>query len=76
MALKEKLQVLHFEKYWEKQGGKDLFTWVHRYLRLHRELLADKVYQDMYDYHREMLIAYVKNDIDNKKSNVKISTKY
>lgn len=41
MTLKEKRKVRRFERYWKKQGRKDLFTWVHRYLRLHSELLAD-----------------------------------
>jgi len=56
-----------FEKHWKKQGRKDLFTWIHRYLRLHYELLEDSVYQNMYDYHRNTLIAYLKNDVENKK---------
>ena len=67
MMLKEKLKVRRFERYWKKQGRKDLFSWVHRYLRLHSELLANNIYQNMYDYHRNTLIAYLKNDINNKK---------
>ena len=43
-----------------------MFTWVHRYLRLHSELLEDIVYQEMFDYHRNMLIAYLKKDIKDK----------
>lgn len=69
MTLKEKLKACRVERYWKKQCRKDLFTWVHRYLRLHSELLVDSVYQNMYDYHRNTLIAYLKNDIDNKKFN-------
>lgn len=65
--LKEKLKVRRFERYWKKQGRRDLFTWVHRYLRLHSELLVDSVYQNMYDYHRNTLIAYLKKDMNNKK---------
>ena len=45
-----------------------MFTWVHRYLRLHSELLEDGVYQNMYDYHRNTLITYLKNDIKDKKA--------
>ena len=62
MTLKEKLKVRRFERYWKKQGRKDLFTWIYRYLRLHSELLDDSVYQEMFDYHRNTLIAYVKRD--------------
>lgn len=65
MRIKEKLKVRRFKKNCEKQVRKDLFTWVHRYLRLHRELLIDSVYQNIYDYYRNTLIAYLKNDIDN-----------
>ena len=66
MTLKEKIKVRRLERYWKKQGRKDLFTWVHRYLRLHSELLDDGVYQEMFDYHRKTLIAYVKRDVKRK----------
>ncbi len=65
--LKEKLKFRRFERYWKKQGKKDLFSWVHRYLRLHSKLLANNIYQNMYDYHRNTLIAYLKNAVNNKK---------
>ena len=66
MKLREKTKARRLEKYWKKQGRKDLFTWVHRYLRLHVELLADSVYQDIYDYTRNKLILYLKNDVARK----------
>ena len=66
MTLKEKWKVRRFERYWYKQGRKDLFTWVHRYLRLHSELLDDGVYQEMFDYHRKTLVEYVKRDVKRK----------
>ena len=66
MTLKEKWKFRRFERYWHKQGRKDLFTWAHRYLRLHSELLDDGVYQEMFDYHRKTLIAYVKRDVKRK----------
>ena len=66
MASKEKIKTRRFKKYWEKQGRKDLFTWVHRYLRLHNELLVDNVYQDIYDYCRNALKEYLKKDVKNK----------
>ena len=66
MKLKEKLKIWRFERYWKKQGRKDMFTWIHRYLRLHNELLEDEVYQKMYDYHRNTLIAYLKRDMKRK----------
>lgn len=68
MRLKEKLKIRRIGKWWKKQGRKDLFTWVHRYLRLHKELLADSVYQNMYDYHRNTLIAYLRKEVRDKKS--------
>lgn len=67
MKLKDKIKARRTDKYWEKQGRKDLFTWVHRYLRLHNELLVDSVYQGIYDYCRITLIEYLKKDIKNKK---------
>lgn len=63
MRLKEKIEIRQFENYWEKYGREDLFTWTHRYLRLHSELLKDKIYQNMYDYHRNTLIAYLRKDL-------------
>ena len=69
--LKEKLKYRRFERYWNKHGRKKLFTWVHRYLRLHNELLADSVYQEMYDYHRNTLIAYFKRDVKRKNTSDK-----
>ncbi len=68
MRSKDKKEIRRFEKYWEKQGRKDLFTWVHRYLRLHSELLEDSVYQSLYNFHRDTLIAYLKKDINDKKT--------
>lgn len=50
------------EKWWKKEGRKREFRWVHRYLRLHQELLADPIYQQMYDFHRATLIEYYKKD--------------
>lgn len=67
MTSKEKLEIRRFEKYWKNQGRKNLFIWIHRFLRLHSELLVDSVYQNMYEYHRNTLIAYLKKDADNKK---------
>ena len=66
MTLKQK--VCRLERYWKKQGRKDMFTWVHRYLRLHSELLEDSIYKEMFDYYRNTLIAYSKKDIKDKKS--------
>lgn len=68
MLLKEKLEAWRIKRYWKKRGRKDFFTWVHRYLRLHTDLLGDSVYQDMYEYFRKTLIAYLRKDIKDKKS--------
>ena len=67
MALREKMQFRSFDRYWKKQGRKDAFTWGHRYLRLHSELLEDSVYKEMYEYFRNTLIAYLKRDTKGKK---------
>lgn len=66
MTIKEKMKVSHIERYWKKQGRKDLFTWIHRYFRLHSELLENSVYQIMFDYHRNTLIEYYKRDVKRK----------
>ena len=47
-----------------RQKRQELFTWLHRYLRLHNELLADESYQIMYDYVRATLIAYLQKDVE------------
>ena len=64
MKLKDKIKIRRFNKFWEKQGRKDMFTWAHRYLRLHSDLLEDNVYQIIYDFVRNELTNYLKNDID------------
>jgi Ran GTPase-activating protein (RanGAP) involved in mRNA processing and transport len=66
MTLKEKIKVYRFKKYWKKQGKQDLSTWVHRYLRLHSELIEDDTYKQIYDYHRNQLIKFIQHDIVNK----------
>ena len=68
MTLKEKIKIFLFKRKWKKEKRKECFTWVHRYLRLHSELLADSVYQDMYDYHRNTLIAYDKKEMKKNKN--------
>ncbi|MBQ8374606.1 MAG: hypothetical protein IJX98_03395 [Clostridia bacterium] len=62
MTVKEKLKIRRMERNWKKYGRKDMFTYVHRYLRLHSELLQDSVYKELYDYCRNTLIAYFKKD--------------
>ncbi len=64
MKLKDKIKIRRFEKFWEKQGRKDMLTWAHRYLRLHSDLLEDSIYQNIFDYVRNELIKYLKKDID------------
>ena len=39
-----------------KEQKKNLFIWGHRYIRLHKELLADDFYKDMYNKFRCALI--------------------
>lgn len=72
MKLIEKMKAKRFEKYWKRQGSKNLYTWVHRYLRLHSELLADSVYQNLYDYCRNVLIEYLKKDTNPDIDNVQL----
>ena len=73
MRSKDKKDIRRFERYWEKQGRQDMFTWVHRYLRLHRELLEDSAYQSLYDFHRATLILYLRKDLnDNKTDDAKL----
>ncbi len=45
-------------KYSQKENRKEMFRWVYRYLRLHQELLEDSLYQEMYNFHRNTLIAH------------------
>ncbi|MBQ3220018.1 MAG: hypothetical protein IJB32_05455 [Clostridia bacterium] len=69
MKIIDKINEQRAQKYWNKQGKKDMFTFVHRYLRLHNELLADRDYQSMYDYFRSTLMESLKTDLKNEKLN-------
>lgn len=64
MLSKKNKKRRQYQKRYNKKIRKDLFTWLHRYLRLHNELLSDKSYQIMYDYVRATLIAYLKHDVE------------
>ena len=66
MILIDRFRVWRIERKWKKHGRKERFTWVYRYLRLHSELLEDRIYKEMYDYHRNTLIAYKKRDAKDK----------
>lgn len=50
------------EKRWQEEDRKREFLWVHRYLRLHKELLDDLIYQQMHDCYRATLINHYKQD--------------
>lgn len=66
MILIDRFRLWRIERKWKKTGRKEMFSWVYRYLRLHRELLEDRIYKEMYDYHRNTLIAYAKRDTKDK----------
>ncbi|MBQ8295263.1 MAG: hypothetical protein IJX87_02380 [Clostridia bacterium] len=59
---KEKAKAKHVKQLWKSYCHEDyrpkMFQLVYSYLRLHKELLEDSIYQEMYDYHRETMIAY------------------
>lgn len=58
-----KKEIKQIERYWKRYGRKNLFTWMHRYFRLHTELLEDETYKKVYNYVRDTLIAYhIKDD--------------
>lgn len=56
MSLKEWIRRRREKRYWEKYGKKKFCARVHRYLRLHSELLEDEIYRDMFLYYRKELI--------------------
>ena len=64
-----KFRLWRMERQWKKHGRRNAFTWVYRYLFLHKELLEDPVYQDMFNYHRTVLINYLKKDLKHKRTN-------
>ena len=68
MAQEKKLSIRRFDRLWKKEGRREMFSGVHRYLRLHKELLEDPIYQKLYDYTRNTLIAYFKRDFKSKKA--------
>lgn len=63
MDRKEKRKIRRFERCWFKRGRKELFTWLHRYLRLNKDLLEDNIYKEMYEYYRNTLIKYFRRDV-------------
>ena len=64
MKTKEKRKTKKAPPRLNAQVRKDMFTWVHRYLRLHSELLVDdEIYKKMFEYHRSTLAAYVKKEL-------------
>ena len=69
MKLVEKLKEKRFKKYWDRQGKKDLFTWVFRYLRLHSELLSDTSFLNLYNSCRNILVSYLRKDMNGKEVN-------
>lgn len=50
-----------------KGWKKDLATWVHRYLRLHPELMTDALYEDMYKKFLSALVKAVREDFHYRK---------
>ena len=68
MSLIYRLKVRKLDKYLRNRQ-KELYTWIHRYLRLHGELLEDEIYQKMYDYNRNALINIYKKEINRKDVN-------
>ena len=63
MDRKEKRKIRRFEHYWFKRGRKELFAWLHRYLRLNKDLLEDNIYKEMYEYYQNTLIKYFRRDV-------------
>ena len=63
----KRLEMWCWERRWRKRGRRKAFTWVYRYLRLHKELLDDPVYQEIFDYHRATLVTYMRKDVKRKK---------
>ncbi|MBQ8657743.1 MAG: hypothetical protein IJ506_01270 [Clostridia bacterium] len=63
MTMKERLKMRRLERNLKKDARKNILTWVHRYFRLHIELLEDGVYKEIYEYHRKTLIEYLKRDL-------------
>ena len=47
----------------EEEWRIEWFTWVHRYLRLHQEMLDDKAYQDIYAHTRNVLAMDFKRQV-------------
>ena len=66
MNIIDKIKIRRIERKWKKYGRKDYFTWVHRYFRLHKELIEDDIYKEIYEYTRNTLIKYYKRDVKRK----------
>ncbi len=59
----KQLKIMRIERRANKHGREELCKQIHRYFRLHRELLEDSVYKEIYDYYRATLIVYLKKDL-------------
>ena len=53
----------------EDEHIKNVYTLVHRYFRLHQELLEDSIYKSIYDCIRNELIIKVERDMKKKNLN-------
>lgn len=62
MTFKERIEKRRLERCWKKKGRKEMATAVHRYLRLHSELLEDSVYKEIFHFYRNIFIEYLKKD--------------
>ena len=62
MIFLKKSKVRQIEKRWKSRGERRIATSLHCYLRLHKELLEDPIYQSMYDYFRFKVMVYYKKE--------------
>ena len=63
MKSKEKIKNNTIEEELKQQNKREMFTWMHRYLRLHDELLSDEDYKNIYDYLRDSLVECLEKDM-------------
>ena len=54
-----RLKTWRAKRQWEKMGRNERTIWMHRYFRLHKELLNDPVYKTVYDRNRLRVIERI-----------------
>ena len=69
MISEKRARIQRFNQCLANWRNKEHSAWIHRYLRLHGELLEDPVYKMMFEFYRAKQISYLKKNAKRKNKN-------